>query len=479
MLTPLALLFTLALLALPSAAAGSPEGGRLIDVGGARLHLHCLGGVGPTVVIDAGAGAWSIHYRHIQETLAPHVRICTYDRAGLGKSDEIGGGRSSSEMADELHRLLHAAGLEPPFVLAGHSLGGYNVRVYQRRYGAEVAALVLIDSAHPEQWRRLPPVAYQLVQAAVPGLRATATAAERGDLTKEQIPAWPEAYDPELRNDYDTAMLAASTYRTRAAEFEGAERSASAVPSGSLGDLPLVVVTAGNSFAAFEGTGIPIVEANAIWLELQRELVALSRDTVQLSSETGTHALGETDPGIVVEGIRLAVDKARVNPDVRPLPADPHHRLPLRSTPAVDQMLREIEEAYRSMDAEAFVGLFTTDVEQLDVDRRVLIRGAEAWLDQTRRVNSAHRWMERIHHGRLVAEDRIVVEIEWAGSVRGEAVGSPSDVEYRYTGLGVLEIEGREVRRQLLYSDAGSLTQQLGLPRPESWTIRETARSTP
>ena len=119
----------------------------MIDVQGYRLHIHCVGSGSPTVVIDGGAGAWSIFYAHIQIRLSG-ARVCTYDRAGLGWSEPRPGPRTSARMVEELHLLLHAAGVQPPLVLVGHSLGGYNVRIYQARYSEEVGALVLLDAAH-------------------------------------------------------------------------------------------------------------------------------------------------------------------------------------------------------------------------------------------------------------------------------------------------------------------------------------------
>ena len=139
-----------------------PPPGRVVDVQGQKLHIHCTGTGSPTVVIEAGAGAWSIFYTHIQ-TAVSGARVCTYDRAGYGWSESRKGPRTSDRMAEELHGLLHAAGVQPPLVLVGHSLGGYNVRVYQARYPEEVATLVLLDAAHEEQWERLPARARSVV----------------------------------------------------------------------------------------------------------------------------------------------------------------------------------------------------------------------------------------------------------------------------------------------------------------------------
>ncbi len=459
-------------------APPGPDVGRRVDIGGAELYLHCLGEVGPTVVLDAGAGQWSIQYQHLQQALAPSVRTCVYDRAGLGRSDAIPGPRTSSEMADELHRLLHAAGLEPPFVLAGHSLGGYTVRVYQRRFGAEVAALVLLDAAHPEQWERLPAAVRELVKAAVPATRGLAEAARSGALAANLVAPWPQAFDQELRGEYVAAMAEASTYQTQAAELEGTPASAAAVPPGPLGDLPLVVVTAGRSFDAFRGTGLPIEDSERVWQQLQRELVGLSSDAEQLISPEGDHALPDTDPGIIVRGIERAVAKARVNPGVQHLPTDPHHRLPSHSTHEVDTLLREIEAAYRSSDSTGVADLATRDLQHVDMIRRRLLTGNDTLRDQLRELDQIHLWKERVHHGRIVADNVVVAEVEWSGQIRGEALGRGEDVTYRTTGIAILELDGNRVKRQQFYGDAARLEGSLGARLPEEWVeVRGAPRS--
>ncbi len=292
--------------------APGPPPGRLIDVGGFTLHIHCVGEGSPTVVLDAGAGAWSLHFAHVQRALSG-TTVCTYDRAGLGWSQPGPMPRTSGRMAGELHRLLHTAGLAPPFVLVGHSLGGYNVRIYQARYPGDVAAVVLLDAAHERQWDALPPEARHLAQASVAVLRGRAEQARKGALRPADIepPGVFVAHSPSLRDAYTAAMLTPAPYETLAAETEAAFESARQVPAGHrLGDTPLVVLTARRSFDAFSGSGIPIDPANAIWLDLQRELAALSRNTRHLFSD-GNHRLHETDPEAVVSAIRIALAAAR------------------------------------------------------------------------------------------------------------------------------------------------------------------------
>ena len=220
------------------------------------LHLDCAGSGSPTTLIDAGAGSWSIYYRDVQDELAELTRVCTYDRAGLGLSDPAEGPRTSSRMADELHRLLQASGEPGPYLLVGHSLGGYNIRIFQRRYGGDVAGLVLLDAAHPQQWERLPHI-WAAVEATLPSLQALPDAVAAGQVTLAQLPPWPETLAAEMREPYERAMLEPRVHRASADELASAKVSASQVPEGSLGDLPLVVASAGRSFDAFEGSWPP------------------------------------------------------------------------------------------------------------------------------------------------------------------------------------------------------------------------------
>lgn len=293
-----------------------PAPGRLIDVGGYKLHIHCVGEGAPTVVIDGGAGAWSIHYAHIQKALSG-ARVCTYDRAGLGWSDAGPSPRTSERMVEELHALLRGAGVPPPLILAGHSLGGYNVRIYQARYPEEVGAIVLLDAAHEQQWERLPPQAKALTQASVAGLQKRGEQARAGQLRAEEItpPGVLVTHSPELRDAYVAAMLTGKPYETLAAETEASFESAGQVPARHrLGSLPLVVLTARRSFDAFKGSGIPVEESNTLWLAFQNELASLSDNSHHLFSD-GHHRLNETDPDAVVSAIQLAIKAVQIQPE--------------------------------------------------------------------------------------------------------------------------------------------------------------------
>jgi pimeloyl-ACP methyl ester carboxylesterase len=126
--------------------------GRLFDVGGFRLHLNCAGSGGPTVVLDAALGGSSVSWALVQPEIARFTRVCSYDRAGFGWSDAGPLPRTAGRIAGELRTLLERAGEAPPYLLVGHSFGGLVARVFASRYPADVAGMVLVDTAHAEDW---------------------------------------------------------------------------------------------------------------------------------------------------------------------------------------------------------------------------------------------------------------------------------------------------------------------------------------
>jgi pimeloyl-ACP methyl ester carboxylesterase len=143
-------------LALAFTATLSAAPGRLIDVGGRKLHLHCTGSGTPTVILEAGAAEGWYSWHFVQQGLSKELRVCSYDRAGFGYSDPRPGPRTLVALSEDLHDLLARAGEKPPFVLAGHSLGGELVLRYRARYPDDVAALVLVDPPHPDMRKHRP-----------------------------------------------------------------------------------------------------------------------------------------------------------------------------------------------------------------------------------------------------------------------------------------------------------------------------------
>jgi pimeloyl-ACP methyl ester carboxylesterase len=130
-----------------------PPPGRMIDIGGGqRLHIRVMGDGVPVVVLEAGIAATSISWALVQPEVARYTTVCSYDRGGLGWSDPSRTSRTPSELARELHILLERAGLQGPYILAGHSFGGLVVQRFAALYPADVSGLVLVDPLAASEW---------------------------------------------------------------------------------------------------------------------------------------------------------------------------------------------------------------------------------------------------------------------------------------------------------------------------------------
>jgi pimeloyl-ACP methyl ester carboxylesterase len=163
---PLFCAAALLFMVLPAAALNQKEGspppfpppGKLIDVGGWRLHLNCAGEAHapePTVILEAGAGDFSVEWSLVQPEVAKFARVCSYDRAGDGWSDLGPHPRTFHQIVYELHTLLEKANVKPPLVLVGHSYGGWLVRLYASTYPADVVGMVLVEAGADNPWRMM------------------------------------------------------------------------------------------------------------------------------------------------------------------------------------------------------------------------------------------------------------------------------------------------------------------------------------
>ena len=123
------------------------EPGQLVDIGGRRINMHCMGAGGPTVVLMAGLFSWSLIWYKTQPVIAEKTRVCAFDRAAYGFSDPAPQPQIISEVVEDLHKALKAGAIPGPYVLVGHSLGGLEARVYAQRWPEEVAGMVLVDTS--------------------------------------------------------------------------------------------------------------------------------------------------------------------------------------------------------------------------------------------------------------------------------------------------------------------------------------------
>ncbi|KZS39018.1 hypothetical protein AWE51_10650 [Aquimarina aggregata] len=167
------------------AEPNQPEG-KLIAVDGVKFHINATGKKSnkPTLVIEGGGGLPTEYYHWLSEGLKDSLRVVRYDRSGVGYSELGNTPRDAETIAKELRKLLRNAGESPPYILAGHSIGGTYIRVLTKLYPNEVAAVVFIDATHPEQVERFnaAPVSSFRFKSVIWGLNVATFFADAGVL---------------------------------------------------------------------------------------------------------------------------------------------------------------------------------------------------------------------------------------------------------------------------------------------------------
>jgi pimeloyl-ACP methyl ester carboxylesterase len=275
--------------------------GQLYTVDGHQLHMICLGEGSPTVILEAGGGHFSATWARVQPMIAQSTRVCTYDRAGYGWSEPGPEPRDAQHIATELHALLDVAGVEPPYVLVGHSLGGIYARVFNDQYPGEVAGMALIDATHPDNWvwqgesiQTLQAMAAVSTVLARVGLMRLFFAGENFDL--------PEPNNAALKADIASAQYW-DTQRADAAAMEAT--TAEGRIAGEVGDLPLAVVAAGE---------YPAGPGRDIKFSMQHELAALSTNSTYQEIAGANHislVTNEQYAALVSQAIIRVVEAAR------------------------------------------------------------------------------------------------------------------------------------------------------------------------
>ena len=298
-------------------AGQNPPPGRLVEVGGHRLHLWCQGRGSPTVVLEADLGEWSLDWSAVQPDLSAHSRVCSYDRAGLGWSDSAGRPRTAAAQVEELRTLLDRAGERGPFVAAGHGYGGMVVRLWAALHPAEVAGMVLVDAADPELLE--PPHALLGGDDAVTRLSLCALWSPLGlSLIALQVDSdgYTSGYPPTVADRlvatvHRQGLCAARRDEALDAGAAGAELGAA---DHGLGSIPLVVLRH-QPGEVFSGPGADAEEA--AWQAVQARLARLSSaGRLEVAAGSG-HAIMLDRPDLVVGALGGVIDAVRASTQTR------------------------------------------------------------------------------------------------------------------------------------------------------------------
>jgi len=309
-----------------------PRVGQAVDIGGRTLNLYCSGQGTPTVILEPGGNSPGYAQLWLQAKMAAFTRTCWYDRAGVGWSDPPSSPRTSASIVSDLHEALQRAGVLPPYVMAGGSVGGQYVRIYTARYPSDVAGLVLIDTPVPDMhepdfalgpMNRMSGSTRHLICLALPAMarfgiiRYQASQERRPpppDFTPEQasVLAKLQAQPKAFRADAEQACAATNEGRIVPREGSGnPDIDNAARNAGSLGDRPVVVLTAGRYWAP-DGFEKEAAEYHEIWVhQLQASLVRLSTRGRQVIVDA-EHDMAES-PDSIVTAVRQVVEEVRAN----------------------------------------------------------------------------------------------------------------------------------------------------------------------
>jgi pimeloyl-ACP methyl ester carboxylesterase len=294
-----------------------PQIGRSVDIGVRSLNISCSGTGGPPVIFESGGAGPGLGWEPFQTEVAKFTQACWYDRAGEGWSGPGPFPRTSVAISNDLHELLKRAGVPPPYVFAGASIGGLNSRVYGGLYPNEVAGMVLIDSAHEDEVLRAPrfylgrtaprfvwhPLQLAFEAAAFVGLvRLTQSSPTQGkdpsQMTLDEITAELRQQPKSFVGNVSAGIVLPESY----AEATSVTR---------LGRFPLIVLTASESL----DFGNPELNREAaayqqVWIhEIQPKLVGLSTHGRQIVVPNANH--GSIPQEVIISAIREVVTEVR------------------------------------------------------------------------------------------------------------------------------------------------------------------------
>lgn len=263
------------------------------------MHLLCQGQRSPAVILASGLPGTSLAWASVIEDIPSFARVCAYDGAGFGWSEAGPEPRTVSNIAGEPRDQLRTAGVDPPFVLAGHPFGGLVVQLYASQFPEEVAGMVLVDSPHPDvshrpgHFERMDNVALMLKILGTLGIARLIIDAPAGS---------PESRPRSMRAMEQELLATTRSFRIMASELadlrECLNQAAENRPR--LGRKPLVVLSKGQ-----RRKGMEFMD------DMQEQYTELSEHSEWQVASGALHFIHQDEPDVVVDAIRSVVESAR------------------------------------------------------------------------------------------------------------------------------------------------------------------------
>lgn len=296
-----------------------PPPGKLVDIGGYSLHVNSQGKGGPTVVMEAGAGSFSLVWSQVAPQLSKDSQVVVYDRAGLGWSDPSPKARTADNIVAEFRSMLSKAGVKPPYVLVGHSMGAIYMRMYAQKYPKEVVGMVLVDPGDENlPVAAGPEVAQAIDESAKAGAAYLKQQERKCALGQFAVKLSSLPLDNQLPEEAAKQMQALQAtepwlWAATADEALAATTSwaqARALNITSVGDIPLIVLVSDQLVELATNVSMN-QETNTIWRELQVGLVSESpQGELQIARNSG-HLIQLDQPNRVIEAVKKVVRLSR------------------------------------------------------------------------------------------------------------------------------------------------------------------------
>lgn len=288
----------LLVLTLPTFANDKYYPGKIVDIGTHRLYINCIGSGSPTVLIDSGIGGFSLEWHTVQNEIAKYNRVCAYDRAGYGFSETGPMPRTTDKISSELHTLIQKSGEQGPFLMVGHSFGGYNIRYFARQYPELVAGFVLVDASHPGQFDTL---------------EFKRSSFKPKPITKNNIkirkirPVIAANFPQPVKQQAFMLMQSPKSKSTFLNEMDYMEVSAHKLNAQvhERFNFPITVITRGKRVWPKNQLGD---QRESRWFQLQAELTSISTQARQVFAMNSGHVVHIDEPMLVASEIMTTLD---------------------------------------------------------------------------------------------------------------------------------------------------------------------------
>ncbi|RUT35525.1 alpha/beta hydrolase [Paenibacillus zeisoli] len=285
-----------------------PPPGKLVDAGGYKLHINKIGSGSPTILLEAASGETSLSWKDIPKELADTATVVTYDRGGFAWSEKATTPRTGPNIVRELHTALKNEGIQGPYILVGHSLGGMYSRLFAQTYRNEVAGLVLID-AKPEDddLKTAPILEREHFQKPTPSAFVSKLLKQSGVMRILQDVLLDGLVQKSDRPAFINVIAQPKYFDAVEEEGQSVPMLADMVRGHNLGALPIRVVARGlvpkeNAQAGLSKEAGQRIEE--IWQEGQREMLKLSTDSRLIVAKKSGHYIIHDEPGLVVKVIK-------------------------------------------------------------------------------------------------------------------------------------------------------------------------------